>query len=254
MKIISYTYNISQKIVDHMPLGNLGDGIQTLAVIEFFKQKNIQLSGFIDRNNLQDDMFINGWHRYKNQNLPSKAIYCSLHTDKDHLLSIDKSIYIGCRDNWTSENCKSVGLQCSVTGCITINFPLSNETKQNVLYIDSIHDSTNHNYTQFISDNLSWEDHLVLAKNRLKLISTASLIYTTRLHVLIPCIAMGIPVCLDKIPKDKERFSHISKFIPINKIIELNSGIREELLEIWKKNTHYLDHLLCKNKETKDRS
>lgn len=254
MKIISYTYKPSQKLFPNTRLGNLGDGIQTLAVIEFFKQKNIQPSGFIDRNNLQDNMFINGWQRYKNQNLPSKAIYCSLHTDKNHLLSIDKNIHIGCRDNWTNRNCQSVGLQSSVTGCITINFPLSNETKQNILYIDSIHDSTNHNYTQFISDNLSWEDHLVLAKNRLRLVSTASLVYTTRLHVLIPCIAMGIPVCLDKTPIDKERFSHISKFVPINKIIELNSGIREKLLEIWKKNTHYLEHLLCNEKEIKDHS
>lgn len=246
MKIVSYTYNTSQKLFSHIPSGNLGDGIQTLAVLEFFKQNHIKFSGFVDRNFLQDGMFINGWHKYKNQILPTKATYCSLHTDRQHLLSIDKNVHIGCRDIYTAQQCKSIGLKYSITGCITINFPVSDEPKNNILFIDSIHDSKDHKYTQYINDNLCWNDHLILAKDRLKLISTASLVYTTRLHVLIPCIAMGVSVCLDRIPIDKERFSHILKYVPVNKIIEKNSGIREQLLDIWKKNTNYLENIFQK--------
>lgn len=247
MKILSYSYDESRPLVSNTKLGNLGDAIQTLAVIEFFKQKNIKHSGFVDRNNLIDGMFINGWHRYAHEKLPNNAIFCSIHTDKDHLAGVNKKCIIGCRDSWTHNIAQDMGFQSVVTGCVTINFPLSTSKNRNdILYIDSSHSDKNQ-YTQFINASTSWLDQLDMATKRLNLLSGAALVYTTRLHILIPCIAMGVPVILDEIPTSKfneERFSYIKDFVMAGKPIELDSGAREELLAEWCKNTKYLDDLI----------
>lgn len=243
MKILSYSYDESRPLVKNTKLGNIGDAIQTLAVIEFFKQKNIKHSGFVDRNNLIDGMFVNGWHRYPHEELPNNAIFCSIHTDQDHLAKVSKKCVIGCRDSWTHDIASQMGFRSIVTGCITINFQLStSEKRDGTLYVDSVHRDKNQ-HTQLIESSTPWNEQLNMAQRRLDLLASAALVHTTRLHVLIPCIAMGIPVVLDYLPTSKfneERFSHIKDFIPINKPIELNSGAREQLLDIWNKNTDYL--------------
>lgn len=247
MKILSYSYDEYRPLVPNTKLGNLGDAIQTLAVLEFFKQRNIKVSGFVDRSCLIDGMFVNGWHRYPHEELPHNAIFCSIHTDQDHLARVNKKCIIGCRDSWTHNIAQYMGFQSVVTGCITINFPLSTSKKRNnILYIDSSRHDKNQ-YTQSIDVSTSWLDQLDMATKRLNLLSDAALVYTRRLHILIPCIAMGVPVILDEIPTSKfneERFSYIKDFVVAGKPIELDSGVRERLLGEWRKNTKYLDDLI----------
>jgi hypothetical protein len=242
MKVISYSYS---HLKSKYHTANLGDAIQSLSVIEFLKKKSIDFSGFVDRKKLENNMFINGWQKYPNENLPNDALFCSIHSDIDHLKKINKKYLIGCRDVWTHFNCKKIKLNSVVTGCVTINLPkicIDSQNKIGTIFIDSIYKDKNQ-YTQFIDVNLSWEKQIELAKNRLFLISQADLVHTTRLHILIPCIAMGIPVILDEIPGEKQgwieskRFSHIQHFIKIKKPIEITDGTRETLLEIWQSNS-----------------
>ena len=242
MKIISYSY---KHIKNKNNLGNLGDAIQSLAVIEFLNKKQIPISGFTDRKNLDQNTFINGWQKYPEEFLPKDGLFCSIHSDSNHLKNIDKKYLVGCRDNWTDSNCKNIGLNSLITGCVTINLTKINTyDKKNIgtIFIDSIYKEKNQ-YTQTIDINLSWEQQIQLAKDRLLLISQANLVHTTRLHVLIPCVAMGISVVLDEIPGKKEgwieskRFSHIENFIQTKQIIEINDGTREKLLDTWNTNS-----------------
>lgn len=228
-KILSYLYDTES---------NLGDAIQTLAVIEFLKKNNIDTYEFVDRKNMVDGMLINGWHRYSEEKLPKYGLFLSIHTDKEHLAKVSKNNFIGCRDTYTKKQCDAAKLKSLVTGCITINFPLCDITNNKlILFIDSIHNNSNQ-LTQTLSPNTDWHQQLELAKERIKLLQTASLVHTTRLHILIPCISMGIPVILDKITKHSpERFSMIKNFISIGKVIERESGIRDMLLDIWTKNS-----------------
>ena len=220
-------------IISYSGTGNLGDAIQTLAVLEVFKKNKIAFDDYIDRKNLKNNMFINGWHRNKNEKLPDEAIFCSIHSDHQHLRQIKKNCFVGCRDYWTLEICKKLKIESILTGCITINFPISNIKRKNELFIDSKYLEKNQ-YTQGISKDLDWKSQLILAKERLFLLSSSELVHTKRLHILIPCIAMEIPVILDDIHEsDNDRFSLISKLVEINKIIDINSGIKGELLNIW---------------------
>jgi hypothetical protein len=238
---------MSTKIISYKSSINLGDAIQTVAMIEHLKKNNITNYSFVDRSNLENNMIINGWHRDKKEPLPKKSTYISTHTDLDHLKEIDKNNIIGCRDFWTLNNCKYLNLKSLITGCVTINLPKINYEQKTfkTLFIDSTYQNNidilfkNDIYiTQKIKENTEWLDQLNQASERLKLISSASLVHTTRLHILIPCIAMEIPVILDKIPKSQpERFTFFLDYIPINKVITKDSGIKQELLDIWEKNS-----------------
>jgi len=220
-------------IMSYSGTGNLGDAIQTMAVLEVFKKNKIEFTDYIDRKNLKNKMFINGWHRNAKEKLPYEAVFCSIHSDFQHLQQIKKTCFVGCRDYWTLEICKKLKLESILTGCVTINFPISNVKRKNELFIDSKYLEKNQ-YTQGISKDLNWESQLSLAKERLFLLSSSELVHTKRLHILIPCIAMGIPVILDDIcDSDNDRFSLISKLVKVNQVIEFNSGIKEELLNIW---------------------
>jgi exopolysaccharide biosynthesis predicted pyruvyltransferase EpsI len=226
-------------VVSYYGTSNLGDAIQTIAMAEYLKNYGIIDYEYVYRQSLRDNMIINGWHRYAHIKLPNKATYLSIHTDKQHLKNIDKNIIVGCRDSWTLENCKQSNVEGVLTGCVSIIFPLSDKKKEKTLFIDSIKDvSSEINLTQKIEEKTPWNEQINLAHSRLGLIAKASLVHTTRLHILLPCIAMGIPVILDKVPNVcPERFTFFTDLIPINKPIELSSGIREELIDIWKINS-----------------
>lgn len=229
------------KILSYSNTGNLGDAIQTIAMIEYLKSVGITQYSYVDRKNIDSDTIVNGWHRNSNEFLPKNAIFISLHTDIKHLQTIDHNILIGCRDYWTLDNCKKLNKKAILTGCVTINLPaLNNSKKSDILYIGSLKKNIDDSQklTQFIDQNMPWDKQLNAAQNRLRELSSASLVYTTRLHVLLSCIAMGTTVILEGMPVfQSERFSWFRDIIPIGKPIESNSGIREQLIDIWKNNS-----------------
>lgn len=236
------------KIIAYKNTLNLGDAIQSFAMCKFLELNNIKIDIHNDisyRQNLfldyyfnKDMLFVNGWHRKNEEPLPKKGFFVSLHSDINHLKRIDKKSFVGCRDSFTLDNSHKVKLQAIMTGCVTITLePKQNEQKtENILFIDSIHKNTDptKTFTQRISKDLNWEDQLILAQERLNILSTAALVHTKRLHILLPCIAMGVPVVLDTTKvHHPERLSFFLDFIPVNEPIENNSGIKEALLEVW---------------------
>ena len=239
-------------VLSYKQTQNLGDAVQTLALIEYLKSINIDLTNinFVDKqalvthhyfNKKNSKYIINGWHRREEEPLPKEAFFVSIHASKEHLSLINKNQIIGCRDIWTLENCKKLNIQSYLTGCVTITIPVRSKISSNkILDIDINNKSDNHiQLTQKIDKFLSWSEQLSLAKIRLKEMSESDLVRTTRLHCLLPCIAMGIPVILESIPHyQPERFSFFDKYIPFNKVIELNSGVREQLIDVWNLNAH----------------
>ena len=241
---------MTTKIIAYKKTKNLGDAIQAIAMNVYLRSIEINSNietDIVYRQNMCVDHFFNdsrlivsGWHRANKEPLPKNATFISIHTDEHHLKNINQQSIIGCRDSWTRQNCRNLGINSVITGCVTINLEADNSHKtNNILYIDSIHTSdVAKSYTQVINKNLSWDDQILMAKERLNQLRSASLVYTTRLHILIPCIAMEVPVVLDKIPTyQPERFSFFLDYIPLNQPIEKSSGIKENLLDIWKKNS-----------------
>lgn len=129
---------------------NIGDPIQSFAVLELYKKLGISEKDIVplDRYDLADYdgeevvAIINGAENYENfayhtRFLPlSKKIhpvFCGLHLHRElseaELESLRNSQPIGCRDEYTVNYLKSKGIDAFLSGCLTMLFPERDNTK-----------------------------------------------------------------------------------------------------------------------------
>ncbi|WP_207643856.1 polysaccharide pyruvyl transferase family protein [Desulfitobacterium sp. PCE1] len=149
----------------------------------------------------------------------------------ENLAYFRKFAPIGCRDQYTYDIFNSLKIPAYLNGCLTATFPkreiMKNETK--VIFADApmalkkfipkrLFDNCEFTTQQaYFSDEDLKEstkifDFVREHYNYYK--QNASLIVTSRLHVAIPCAAMGIPVVFAKDFID-QRFSWAEKLIPL---------------------------------------
>jgi len=147
---------------------------------------------------------------------------------------------IGCRDPYTYDTLTSRGVRCYHSGCLTLSFPrraFRPETQTEVFVVSRDEEILSIlppflSHATFIShyvDGNDFEINLQAGERLLTRYETrAKLIVTTLLHCALPALAMGIPVVLfyphNTIPghaSDVERFSAISKLIPIYRFDEI---------------------------------
>lgn len=207
---------------------NLGDAIQTIALKQFLERNDIFIVGFIDRSSMRENMIINGWHRDPAEKLPKKAFFISLHTDIDHLKDINNTCMVGCRDIYTLNCAKSLGLNAILSGCVTCTFDVYTGPRKGI--IRKFHGEKE------IPFNLPFSIQLQYAENLLKLLKTAELVYTDRLHIALPCIAFGTPVILTPRHYQLERYSifDIPPYPGHGKKVTLHSGVRDYLFNQFK--------------------
>lgn len=111
---------------------------------------------------------------------------------------------IGCRDPYTAYMLKKNGIDTFVSKCLTLTLPLRTEPPQTgyVYIVDAEHlkipdyikkDAVyfTHSISVQHSEAIRWLYGRHLLYQYMK---NAKLVITTRLHCLLPCIAMGIPV------------------------------------------------------------
>lgn len=130
---------------------NLGDPIQSFAVLELFKRMGIPEEDIVplDRYDLADYVgedvlvIVNGPETYEHfcyatRFLPVSdkihPVFISLHLHRDlsenELTSLRNNQPIGCRDEYTVKYLKSKGIDAFLTGCLTMLFPRRSESKQ----------------------------------------------------------------------------------------------------------------------------
>ena len=186
---------------------NTGDVMQTVALMDFIERNyKIKLDNFQDRSNMtENDMIINGWHRHRREKLPAEAIYIGLHSDYVMMKYIKKNTLVGCRDPFTVEQLgKVTGLQSILTGCSTSTIPLyTGERKGKVIYM---HEDKETGIIPF-------EEQMKIARNLIDELKTKELVTTNRLHIALPCIALGTPVIIKKREFQPERFSNFESLI-----------------------------------------
>ncbi len=123
---------------------NLGDPIQSFAVLEFFKRIGISDDEIIplDRYDLADYdgeeviAVINGAENYEHYAYATRflpvsdkihPVFLSIHLDRDisenELKSLRDNQPIGCRDEYTVDLLKEKGIDAFLTGCFTMLFP-----------------------------------------------------------------------------------------------------------------------------------
>ena len=216
MKLVKY----SEKNV------NIGDAMQTMALMDFIEQKyNIKITNFEDRSRMtENDMIINGWHRRFKEKLPVDALYIGLHSDWIMMKNIRKNTLIGCRDKFTfSQVEKLPNLKPILTGCSTCTIPLyDGPRKGKAVYM---HEDKETGVIPF-------DKQIMMARNLIDELKTKELVTTNRLHIALPCVALGTPVIIKKREFQPERFSIFENnlFPGFDKIVTYEpDGLRDYL-------------------------
>jgi exopolysaccharide biosynthesis predicted pyruvyltransferase EpsI len=211
---------------------NLGDAIQTISLKKFLEKRSIYVDDYDDRSSMTDNAIVNGWHRHSNELLPRQAKYIGIHTDLQHLLNIDttkKNVIIGCRDPYTlNETSKVKGLKGILSYCSSCTLELYNGFRSGVLH--------KYHGEKEVIDNASWDLQIKAAEELLNKLKTAELVYTDRLHIVLPCISFGTPVILNPRKYKLERYSlfNIPEYPGHKKPIELKSGLKYRFEEKFK--------------------
>jgi hypothetical protein len=203
---------------------NLGDAIQTITLEEFLKKRSIHIDGYDDRKSMTDDAIVNGWHRFSNELLPKRAKYIGIHTDRKQLLNIDrtqKEVIIGCRDPFTLNEVRKVcGLKGILSYCSSCTLEVYNGPRKGILH--------KYHGEKEIKDDAPWDLQIKVAKELLNQLKTAELVYTDRLHIILPCISFGTPVILNPRKFQLQRYSlfDIPEYPGHEKVVELKSGLK----------------------------
>lgn len=213
---------------------NLGDDIQALAALQFLPGASVLVDrDRLAETRLahRASVIMNGWwmnypERFPTADCGLDPLLVSIHVARTGILSNDGVTVtqalqrqpvldylrtlgpVGCRDLATVELLSERGLAATFTGCLTLTLRRITEPipapapyllaidvprrLSRVLRRDSsceVVEATNWIHPQ--TDPL---ERLVAARHRLMQVQAASAVVTTRLHIALPCLAMGTPV------------------------------------------------------------
>lgn len=223
------------KLVSYHGTRNLGDTIQSVALCRFLAARGMVVDGYYDRQAMQNGMCVNGWHRLPAEHLPSRALFVAVHTDTPCLSTVDDSMPVGARDTWTLDKLRKAGFRAFLTGCATASLAPYTGERHGELRIDWSKGGNTH--TQMFSPStMPCNDQITLAEQRLNTLKQAAVVYTSRLHVALPCIALGTPVVIEDWRKgfQPERFSLLTPYVDPGKPVLPENGIGDELRRIWR--------------------
>lgn len=112
---------------------------------------------------------------------------------------------VGARDPFTREMLAREGIPSEMVGCVTLTLDRYDGPRAGRYAVD-----TNENGTIEISQHfprMTWEEQVVLAEARLETLRTAEIVYASRLHIALPCLAFGTPVVVRPPRIQPERFT-----------------------------------------------
>lgn len=176
------------KLVGYLRNANLGDAIQTLALMRL-----VRYNGFVYRNSwhqlqeFETPVLVNGFMVTEppkvGVNCRFVGVHLSAHRERANLEWLLRSGgKVGCRDPWTL---KKVGGSGELCGCVTATLPRYNGLRSGDLVVGNNH---------YIPKSMSWDEQLRLGNQWLKVYREAQSVVTDRLHIAIPCMAFGTPV------------------------------------------------------------
>jgi hypothetical protein len=217
---------------------NLGDAIQTVALSRLLPGI---LRG-IDRRDGKGPsctwLVANGW--LGDNQLPpvgtsGSCIFAGVFLAQEHNLEwLQRSPFpIGARDPDTYVRVIQAGLVAEMIGCASLTLPLYRGRRTGIYIVDSrVSDSisrTGEMITHHISRKMSWRDQWTRALYVLDLYRRASLVYTSRLHVALPCIAFGTPVIFSCPDPDRINDPLVYKRVSLLRSLGVSDGVVAEM-------------------------
>lgn len=221
---------------------NIGDAVQTFPLKAMYDERGIECSARVSSrwpgkySGEKIVLPMNSWNLYRG---PDDAVRFKQSKDIDYrfvgyhlegnLTSFAKNVRlysdypIGCRDVPTRDFLRSIGYNAYFSGCISMTFPKRKEGDYKLVYV--IDDDAKKGLPFCDPTDLrlltsiclpgdgNWDLAEKMAKKRIELLrDTAKLVITSRLHVYLPCVAMGIPVFFTQ--KTVPRTSLVDIFTP----------------------------------------
>lgn len=182
---------------------NLGDAIQTVALSRLLPGTVRGVRRKDSRGPTCDWLVANGWLG-DNRPAPPRAtrpcLFAGVFLAQDHNVEwLRRSPRpVGARDPDTHERLVHEGVDSEMIGCATLTFQRYNGRRSGVYVVDARVPErvsrTAVTITHHLPRGLSWRDQWSRATSVLNLYRRASLVYTSRLHAALPCIAFGTPV------------------------------------------------------------
>lgn len=221
---------------------NIGDAVQTFPLKDMYDERGIECSARVSSrwpgkySGEKIVLPMNSWNLYRG---PSDAVRFKQSKDIDYrfvgyhlegnLTSFVKNVQlysdypIGCRDVPTRDFLRSIGYNAYFSGCISMTFPKRKDGDYKLVYV--IDDDAKKGLPFCDPTDLrlltsiclpgdgNWDLAEKMARKRIELLrDTAKLVITSRLHVYLPCVAMGIPVFFTQ--KTVPRTSLVEIFTP----------------------------------------
>ena len=139
---------------------------------------------------------------------------------------------VGCRDEYTCDVLNECGIPNYFSGCVTLTLPKQPITKDNGKYVcivdldkkveEKVRKLIGNKYkikklshTYPSKPNATWEEKAKDVEELLTIYQNAKYVVTRRLHVALPCLAMGVPVLVIQGYKmnDPHRFEPYNKWL-----------------------------------------
>lgn len=223
---------------------NLGDAMQTVALARLLG--DVKLRG-VYRDNLASarpdiPFLVNGWigespdevrlaatgSVLPPEPLPHSTLFCSISLSAKAGKRLRAWIkrtprWVGSRDPYTQMALQKDRIPTEYVGCPTMAFTVFLKPRKGTYAIDAgaVNPAATR-LTQHIPMNMTWREQWQAALARLDLLRKAELVYTGRLHVLLPCLAFRTPViwCPMESPFAPERMSlPVGMGVPKNEVI-----------------------------------
>lgn len=186
--------NTNKFIFSYHSTHNLGDAVQTFALARLLPQPLAAMYRHKMHHIQENEVFVANGFLYDVPVIIPQTLFAGVFVGNNHNENLDwikKSIFpIGARDPFTQKYLKENGVESEMIGCATLTLPRYEGPRSGILLID---DGRNCPMTHNCSI-MSWPIQWQMAIGSLEMIKKAALVVTKRLHVILPCLAMGTPV------------------------------------------------------------
>ncbi|MEZ5400124.1 MAG: polysaccharide pyruvyl transferase family protein [Bryobacteraceae bacterium] len=202
------------RVFIHRGTGNLGDAIQTIALCRLlgkpcrgvYRDSRYPVDGPL--------LVANGWLGHRGPDRFPPALFAGIHLAWHEGAFTEwmrrSEFPIGARDSYTKSVLGPYGIGAEMAGCATLTFERYQGARRGRYSIDAREAPGAVALTNEIG-NLAWPKQWTRASELLELLRRAELVYTSRLHVALPCLAFGTPVIFPagefERLRDKERLT-----------------------------------------------
>jgi hypothetical protein len=243
---------------------NLGDDIQSLAIKRFLPKVDYlidrdYLSEFTANEGMNTGIILNGWYGHRPENFPPPKglipLLTSIHLSKypgngpnprpaaTVMCEPPSSSYlkqygpVGTRDPFTKDLLQRAGIDAFVSSCATLTFPRSSIARTSEIVcvdlppdlVEEVRRKTTRpvtSLTHYVVPDTPTTERFDRAQSLLDKYAAVSAVVTTRLHVALPCLALGTPVYLLDWGDDRERFEGLHGLARHGTFQELLTGAK----------------------------